>query len=218
MGFPELFNFLNRLQQNNSKEWMDQNRKEYKAVRSFFVSWLDELNNKLATVDPEYFDTPGKKGINRINNNLMFSPNKPIYKDHFAAGLDQRTKQGDFYIEIGLKHNLLAGGFWRPEKSILQSIRGAIDYNGELLCSILEKPSFKKMFGSLYQDHPLKTAPKNFSKDHPHIDLLRHKTFGVEMMLSQKQILDPSYQDICIEVYLEMLPFRRYLRQAVTVE
>ncbi len=218
MGFPELYDFLERLQQNNSKEWMDLNRKEYKEVRAFFVSWLDELNGKLAIIDPEYFDTPGKKGINRINNNLMFAPNKPIYKDHFAAGLDQLTKQGDFYIEIGLKHNLLAGGFWRPEKSILHSIRDAIDYNGEELLAILEKPSFKKMFGSLYHDDPLKTAPKGFSKEHPYIGLLRHKTFGVEMMLSRKQILDPHYQDICIEVYLEMLPFRRYLREAVTVQ
>ncbi|WP_299215877.1 DUF2461 domain-containing protein [uncultured Dokdonia sp.] len=218
MGFPELFNFLERLQLNNTKEWMDLNRKEYQAVRSFFIGWLDELNAKLATVDPEYFDTPGKKAINRINNNLMFAPHKPIYKDHFGAGLDQLTKQGDFYIEMGLKQCLLAGGFWRPEKSILRSIRDAIDYNGDELIAIIEKPSFKKMFGGLYYDDPLKTAPKGFSKEHPYIDLLRRKTFAVEMTLSRKQILDSHYQEYCIEVYLEMLPFRRYLREAVTVQ
>ncbi len=218
MSFPSLFDFLERLQQNNTKEWMDAHRKEYQTIRSFFVSWLDELNTKLATIDSDYFDTPGKKGINRINNNLMFAPNKPIYKDHFAAGLDQLTKQGDFYIEVGLKQCLLAGGFWRPEKSMLRSIRDAIDYNGDELIDILEKPSFKKMFGALYHDDPLKTAPKGFSKDHPYIKLLRHKTFGVEITLSRKQILDPNYQEYCMEVYLEMLPFRRYLREAITVQ
>ncbi|MEP0387466.1 DUF2461 domain-containing protein [Dokdonia sp.] len=218
MGFPDLFDFLGRLQKNNTKEWMDAHRKEYHAHRSFFVSWLDQLNTKLTTVDPAYFDTPGKKGINRINNNLMFAPNKPIYKDHFAAGLDQLTKQGDFYIEVGLKQCLLAGGFWRPEKTLLRSIRDAIDYNGEELAGILEKPSFKKMFGTLYYDDPLKTAPKGFSKEHPYIELLRHKTFGVEIALSRKQVLDPNYQEYCTEVYLEMLPFRRYLREAVTVQ
>ncbi len=218
MGFPELFDFLERLQQNNTKEWMDLHRKEYQAVRSFFVYWLDELNSKLAAIDPDYFDTPGKKSINRINNNLMFVPHKPIYKDHFGAGLDQLTKQGDFYIEVGLKQCLLAGGFWRPEKSILRSIRDAIDYNGEELVAILEKPSFKKLFGGLYHDDPLKTAPKGFSKEHPHIDLLRRKTFAVEVSLSRKRILDPNYQEYCMEVYLEMLPFRRYLREAVSVQ
>jgi uncharacterized protein (TIGR02453 family) len=218
MGFPELFDFLDRLQQNNTKEWMDLNRKEYQTVRSFFVSWLDKLNSKLATVDPDYFDTPGKKSINRINNNLMFAPHKPIYKDHFGAGLDQLIKQGDFYIEVGLKHCILAGGFWRPEKLVLRSIRDAIDYNGEELIAIIEKPSFKSMFGGLYHDDPLKTAPKGFPKDHPHIELLRRKTFAVEMTLSRKQLLDPNYQEFCTEVYLEMLPFRRYLREAATVQ
>lgn len=217
MGFTDLYDFLERLRQNNSKEWMDDHRKEYKAVRTFFVGWLDELNAKLAKVDPLYFDTPGKKGINRINNNLMFYPNKPVYKDHFGAGLDQLTKQGDFYVEIGLKQNLLAGGYWRPEKNTLRSIRDAIDYNGEELRAILEKPSFKKTFNGLYEDNPLKTAPKGFSKEHPQIDLLRHKTFGAETVLQRKQVLDPNFQEYCVEVYLELLPFRRYLRKAVSV-
>lgn len=224
MGFPELFQFLERLQKNNTKEWMDTHRKEYQAVRSFFVSWLDALNARLAQIDSEYFDTPGKKGINRINNNLMFAPHKPVYKDHFAAGLDQRTKQGDFYVEIGLKNCLLAGGYWRPEPKVLTSIRNAIDYNGEELVAILEKPSFKKLFGALYEDISLKTAPKGFSQDHPHIDLLRLKTFGVECTLLpqghtdlRKGMPTAAFTAYIEEVYLEMLPFRRYLRQAATV-
>jgi uncharacterized protein (TIGR02453 family) len=224
MGFPELFHFLERLQKNNSKEWMDAHRKEYQAVRSYFISWLDSLNERLAQIDSEYFDTPGKKGINRINNNLMFAPHKPVYKDHFAAGLDQRTKQGDFYVEIGLKNCLLAGGYWRPEPKVLASIRNAIDYNGEELIAILEKPSFKKMFGSLYEDVSLKTAPKGFSKDHIHIDLLRLKTFGVECSLLPDGHTDirtveslSNFTTYIEEVYLEMLPFRRYLREAASV-
>ncbi len=217
MGFEALYDFLERLQQNNAKEWMDDHRSEYKTVRAFFVSWLDELNIKLAKVDPQYFDTPGKKGINRINNNLMFYPNKPIYKDHFGAGLDQLTKQGDFYIEFGLKQNLLAGGYWRPERKVLKSLREAIDYNGEELLAILEKPSFKKRFGNLYIDNPLKTAPKGYAKDHPYIELLRHKTLGVEVFMSREKVMSPNFQEYCIEVYLELLPFRRYLREAVSV-
>lgn len=217
MGFEGLYSFLERLQKNNAKEWMDAHRKEYKEVRAFFVSWLDALNEQLAQVDPLYFDTPGKKGINRINNNLMFYPNKPVYKDHFGAGLDQLTKQGDFYIEIGLKQNLLAGGYWRAEKNTLKSIREAIDYNGEALQAILDKPSFKTTFGRLYIDNPLKTAPKGYPKDHPYIELLRHKTFGAEVAFDRQQVLDPHFQEYCIEIYLELLPFRRYLREAVSV-
>ena len=109
---------------------MDANRKWYKEVRSDYIAWLDEMNSKLADIDDEYYDTPGKKGINRINNNLMFHPNKPIYKDHFGAGLDKRPNTGDFYVEVGIKRSMFAGGLWRPDSKRLRSVRDAIDYNG----------------------------------------------------------------------------------------
>ncbi|MEL6976743.1 MAG: DUF2461 family protein, partial [Bacteroidota bacterium] len=100
MDFKELIRFLKELQKNNNKEWMDQNRKWYHSVRNDFIHWLDSLNETMADLDDQYYDTPGKKGINRINNNLMFHPNKPVYKDHFGAGLDKAPNSADFYIEI----------------------------------------------------------------------------------------------------------------------
>jgi uncharacterized protein (TIGR02453 family) len=217
MSFYKLYDFLRDLQKNNNKEWMDENRKRYHEVRDWYIDWLNQLDIELGKVDPDYISTDGRKAINRINNNLMFHPNKPIYKDHIGAGLDQKTKQGDFYIEIGLSQNLLAGGFWRPKKEILQSIREAIDYNGEELKAIINKPSFIKTFGGLWEDDKLKTAPKGFSKEHPHIDLLRNKTFAVEVTLSQDQVLADNFEKTIIAVYKEMLPFRRYLREAVSI-
>ncbi len=218
MDFASLFQFLEDLQKNNHKEWMDVNRKRYHAVRNSFVQWLDALDAKLATIDPEYYPTPGKKGINRINNNLLFHPNKPVYKDHFGAGLDQKTKQGDFYIEIGISKSLLAGGYWRPESKILNSIREAIDYNGEELVKILNKKSFKATFRNLYPDNGmLKSAPKGYPANHEYIDLLKHRTFAVIHELNREDVLKDDFTEKVIEVYKEMLPFRRYLRQAVTV-
>lgn len=147
----------------------------------------------------------------------MFHPNKPIYKDHFGAGLDKAPNSADFYIEIGLKHCLLAGGRWRPDSKALRSIRDAIDYNGEELQKILDKPSFKKMFGGLYEDEKLVSSPKGFSNDHPHIELLRNKTFAVEYQLTRANVLSDDFKEKIVKVYKEMLPFRQYLNQAVTV-
>ncbi|WP_109851559.1 DUF2461 domain-containing protein [Aquimarina sp. AU58] len=218
MDFNTLFQFLQDLQANNHKEWMDANRKQYQTIRNSFIQWLDELDGKLAAIDPNYYPTSGKKGINRINNNLLFHPNKPVYKDHFAAGLDQRTKQGDFYIQIGINECELAGGYWRPENKMLASIREAIDYNGEELVKILNKKSFKQTFGGMYLDKDkLKTTPKGYSSDHEYIDLLRHRTFAVIHPLNQEDILKDDFMDKVIAVYKEMLPFRRYFNQAVTV-
>jgi uncharacterized protein (TIGR02453 family) len=217
MSFTKLYSFLEKLQKNNSKEWMDKHRKEYVRVRDFFIGWLDDMNDKLASIDDTYFNTPGKKAINRINNNLMFHPNRPVYKDHFGAGLDQLSKQGDFYIELGINESFLGGGYWHPSTDILKRIRNAIDYNGEELKAILEKPSFKKMFGDMVVDNPLKTAPKGFSTDHEHIDLLRRRSFAVVHYVSREEVLATDFESKVLNIYKEMLPFRRYLNEAITV-
>lgn len=196
---------------------MDVNRKWYKEVRNDYVRWLDKVNVSLASIDDGYYDTPGKKGINRINNNLMFHPNKPIYKDHFGAGFDKRPNTGDFYVEIGIDRSMFAGGLWRPDTQRLRSIRDAIDYDGEELQNILNENNFRKRFGGLYEDEKLKLAPKGFSNNHPHIDLLRNKTFAVATEFPSKEVLKNDFEDFLIQVYQEMLPFRRYLNKAITV-
>jgi len=219
MGFTELYDFLERLQANNNKTWMDANRKEYILVRNWFISWLDEMNEKLAAVDPDYFDTPGKKGINRINNNLMFHPNKPIYKDHFAGGLDQVSKQGDFYVQFGLGESLIASGFYNPGSDVLKKIRAAIDYNGDELMKILNKKRFKELFGGLWGcDRRLTTAPKGYSQDHEFIELLKFKNYAVEYVFSKEEVFSDDFQDKVIMMYQVALPFRRYMYQAVSYE
>lgn len=217
MEFQHLFDFLERLQLNNSKDWMDEHRKEYKHLRQNFVAWLDVLNQELAAIDEDYFNTPGKKAINRINNNLMFFPNKPVYKDHFGAGLDQLSKQGDFYIEIGVGDCFAGGGYWYPSSKILKSIREAIDYNGDEFVSILNTPSFIKEFGSMIASETLKNAPKGFEAAHPHLDLLKRKSFAAGKHLKREAVVSSNYRSNLIETYKILLPFRRYLNQAVTV-
>ncbi|WP_445385371.1 DUF2461 domain-containing protein [Robiginitalea sp. IMCC44478] len=217
MDFKALLAFLEELNQNNSKDWMDRHRSRYKALRHEFIRWLDGLDSELAQMDPDYYPTPGKRGINRINNNLMFHPNKPVYKDHFGAGLDKAPKTADFYIEIGLKGSFLAGGLWRPDPERLNRVRAAIDYDGEVLQAILQKPSFNKMFGSLYKDEMLQGMPKGYPANHPQADLLKQKTFAVVRNLPEEAIFSPDFEKKIFETYFEMLPFRRYLNKALSV-
>lgn len=217
MSFYKLFNFLRELNKNNHKEWMDAHRDEYHEVRDFYIDWLNEMDLKLARVDPGYSPTTGKQAINRINNNLLYHPNKPVYKDHFGAGLDKEKGKGDFYIHIGINESFVAGGIYKPKKQKLDSIRAAIDYNGDEFKKILNKKSFKDTFGGLMEEEKLKTSPKGYSQDHEHIELLRNKSFAVMHSLTQKEIMQDDFQDKLIDIYKEMLPFRKYLNHAVTV-
>ncbi len=189
----------------------------YKQLRSDFVQWLDTTDEALAAIDASYFRTPGKRAISRINNNLMYHPNKPVYKDHFGAVLDKAPGTADFYLEVGIRGSLFAGGFWRPEPSKLKSIRDAIDYEGEELLRVMNNPSFISAFNGLYEDEKLKTAPKGFPADHPHIALLRNRTFAVIQRVSNDSLRESDFRQMVIQAYQQMLPFRRWLNKAVTV-
>ena len=218
MDFKSLLDFLGALNKNNSKTWMDRHRRDYKTLRDDFIRWLDLMDTRLAHVDPDYYPTPGREGINRINNNLLYHPHRPVYKDHFGAGLDKRPGMGDFYIQVGIGESLLAGGIWKPGPAKLKKIRQAIDYDGEVLEKILRNPGFRNMFGGLYEEERLQRMPKGFEADHPFGDLLKHKTFAVVRPLTKKQVLSPGFEDLVVKTYLEMLPFRGYLNNALSVE
>jgi len=217
MSFQKMFGFLNRLEQNNHKDWMDAHREEYHEIRDWYIAWLNELDLKLSVIDSEYTHTTGKQAINRINNNLLFHPNKPVYKDHFGAAVDKVKGEGDFYIHLGINGSFVAGGIYKPKNDILKSIRGAIDYDGEKFNKILNKPTFKKAYGEMMKDDMLKTSPKGYSQDHRFIDLMRYKSFAVTHDLVDDQIFSPDFQNTLISLYKEMLPFRRYLNHALTV-
>jgi len=175
--FKEIYDFLERLQAHNQKEWMDEHRDEYHHCKDLFSQWLIQLASKLKKVDPDFLTPVGKPHIFWINNNLVFHPDRPTYKDHFSGELDEGENKSFFYLHFGLSETFVAGGFYRPDRDTLEKIRKAIDYDGERLKEIVNKASFVDTFGPFEDEEALKTSPKGYSKDHRHIDLLRFKNF-----------------------------------------
>jgi len=220
MNFRKLFDFLRDLnaEGNNNKTWMDEHRSLYEEIRDDYIHFLDELNQELKLIHPDYKDTPGRKAINRINNNKVFHPNKPTYKDHFGAGLDSGKQHTDFYIHIGINGSFVAGGFYHAPNDILKKIRDAIDYNGDKFLAILEDDQFSNYYGELMDEDKLKTSPKGYSSDHKHIKLLRNKSFAVSHDLTQKEIISNNFKEELVKAYKILLPFRHYLNKAVAFE
>jgi uncharacterized protein (TIGR02453 family) len=213
--FSKLFDFLDSLHKNNSKEWMDAHRGEYHAIRDGYRSWLDELNERLIKIDPGYINTEGRRAIHRINNNLMFHPDKPVYKDHIGASMDRVKGKSDFYIHLGRNECFIAGGYFHPPSYVVHAVRDAIDYDGEVFNKIITDGDFKKYFGALYAEDALKTSPKGYSPDHPHIELLRLKSYAAEHYLTEKEVIAPGFMDKVVRLYQVLMPFRNYLNRAV---
>ena len=218
MSFKDLFEFLDELNEHNHKDWMDENRKTYQEVKSFFKGWTTDLCHKLKELNPSFRTDPYKPKIFRINHNRMYNPNLPVYKDHFATELDSMNGTSFFYLEFGVKESLIAGGFYRPEKEILSKIRQAIDYDGEGLKQIANGLPFKEKFGVLEDEEMLKTMPRGYDKDHPHADLLRFRNFVVAHYPTRKKCFQPDFLQQVVELYREMIPFREYLDRAAAFD
>ena len=143
MNKKKIYDFLRDLTANNSKEWMDANRKRYTEAKEIWLSEIEQILMRLSAHDPAFEKIKPKDTIMRINTNRRFQPNKPIYKDNFAFS-PSSMEEASFYIHLSPQESFIGGGYYRPESAILQKIRAAIDYNGDELKRIVSTPEFKK--------------------------------------------------------------------------
>ncbi|GAA0871058.1 DUF2461 domain-containing protein [Gangjinia marincola] len=211
-----IFRFLRDLQNNNTKEWMDAHRDRYETAKERWLVEIEKILKRLGQHDPQFEQIDPKEANERINNNLLYHPEKPTYKDHFGCEPTSVKKQGAIYISVGPQSSFIGGGMHNPEKETLDKVRKAIDQNGEELQAIIESEDIQEYFGGLTPDEKkLKTAPQNYAKDHEHIELLRRKNFTVMKKLTEDEITDDQFIDRVEEAYLKMKPLNDFLTKAM---
>jgi len=216
MKRKEVFVFLEALASHNSKEWMDANRAWYHEVKSLLVEVFDPILDELKRMDPRIVQPNARRAFNRINNNLMFQPERPVYKDHFGLGFGYGKGWADFYIQLGAHDCLIAGGLWHPPADKLKNLRSEIDYEGARLQQILSADNFQKFH--VFSEDMLKNAPKGYSKDHPHIELLKMKSMAVWMDLTRQDFLSPGFEKMVIDAYQDIVPLLDFINVAISIE
>lgn len=215
-----VLNFLKNLSNNNSKEWMDANRSDYQKAKGIWLNIISNILKQLSKHDEQFNLVEPKDTIFRINNNRRFQPDKPIYKDFFSCSPNGKLKlKSMLYISIGVSESFIGGGLWRPEKETLEKVRAGIDYDGEKLKAIVESKDFVDFYGGLgHDDQKLKSAPQNYDKDNPNIELLRFKNLVAIKPLTEDDFLSDNFIKLVEEAYLKLKPFSDYLYQAMSVE
>ena len=117
----DVLSFLKKLQQNNTRDWFDAHKSEFKALESGVKQFYAQLFEQLNVVDS--IDT---FKIFRIYRDVRFSKNKLPYKTHFGGSF-HRTKpelRGGYYLHIAPQNeSFIATGFWDPSKEDLFRIR-----------------------------------------------------------------------------------------------
>lgn len=210
--------FLADLHQNNNRDWFEANRKRYEAAKKDVEAMVNQLLPKVAEFDASLRGLEAKAVMFRIFKDVRFSKDKAPYKTNMGAwmaGGGKNTTNAGYYLHVepGGK-SFLAGGSYMPPANILKSIRDAIDYDHEGLREILAAPAFVKLFGKL-EGETLRTAPKGYDKDHPAIDLLRHKSLVVSHKIDDKALTSPSFVEKTVGIYKEMYPLLTFLNRAI---
>lgn len=211
---PETFEFLNQLKANNSKDWMDANRKWYQSMRDGLVDYANTLQQSFAEVYPMHVMDP-KKYLSRINNNRRFHPDKPPYKTHFALMVKRRGPGlSDYYLHIEPDNVFIGVGLYHPPRELLNALRDLIAVRGKDLQAIEQESSFKKVYGS-FQGEKLKKAPKGFDIDHPYIELLRHKDLVIMKNLKPESLFTEKGLEEIKEAFQAALPFMDFIDEAI---
>lgn len=210
--------FLRALKKNNDREWFLKNKPEYLEAKQNFEDFVGGVLDKIIDFEPIMKGLEVKSCVYRINRDIRFSNDKSPYKTHLGAFMVRGGKQnGDryagyyFHIEPG-NNSMIAGGAYMPPAEWLAKIREKIDDDGDKLVKILKKKEFSSLFGEL-EGEKLKTTPKGYPKDHPHIDLLRLKSFLVVKMFKDSEVTSPGCFDNVVKACRLMKPLNDYLNE-----
>ncbi len=160
-GWPaEAVEFYQGLEADNSKVYWQAHRSGYDdLVRRPMVQLLAELGTEF-----------GEGRIFRPYRDVRFSADKSPYKTAIAA-----TLAGGGYVQFSADGLAAARGMYSLAPDQLERYRRAVgdDPSGEQLVAIVA--GVRRAGIDVTGHGMLKTAPRGWPKDHPRVDLLRHK-------------------------------------------
>ena len=216
----EFLEFFKELARNNHKEWFNDHRKRYhEFVREPMKAFVAHMRMRLAEWDPEIEHMDLKNALFRINNDIRFSKDKPLYKIHMAAfiskGGRKEMHRPGFYMQLGPDAPFIAGGSYMPSKEDLLSIRRTIAKEPEQFYSIIRENPFRDILGGLGPSKVNKRLPKDLqsmAKNHP---VLLNKQFYYSKEYNPNLILREDFDEYLLTHYKMAEPFRKYLKAAV---
>jgi uncharacterized protein (TIGR02453 family) len=158
--------FYRRLEVDNSRPFFAANKAVFETeVRAPFEA-LSEL------VADEF----GPLKVFRPQRDIRFSKDKTPYKTRcYAVG--EGAGGTHYYVEVSADGLSAGAGYWMMANDQLGRYRAAVDdeVTGDELAAAVAEVRGEKL---RIEGHALKTAPRGYPRDHPRIELLRHKSLA----------------------------------------
>ncbi|MEV6344202.1 DUF2461 domain-containing protein [Actinoplanes sp. NPDC051851] len=199
-GWPvEALEFYEGLAADNSKTYWTAHLEFYESrVRGPMLELLTAL-------EPEF--GPGK--IFRPYRDVRFSKDKSPYKTHLGAWIESGC-----YVQLSADGLAAGSGLYQMSPEQLDRYRTAIlnDLTGPELSVVIA--DIEKAGIAVHGHGSLKTAPRGYPKDHPRVELLRHKGLTTWKEWPPAEWLGtPRAQTEILEFLRASLPLRDWLDQ-----
>lgn len=192
---PEALKFLRALAKHNDREWFTPRKAEYEAlVKEPMLAAVRKITDAMLDFAPQHV-RPAEKSLFRIYRDTRFSNDKRPYKTHVAAwwshqGLEKTSGAG-YYFSVSAKEVVIAAGAYMPEKEQLAAIRHWLLDNHASFRKLLARPAIKKAFTE-FEGNALTRPPKGFPCEHPGLDLVKCRQWGLAATLLAETALDPK--------------------------
>jgi uncharacterized protein (TIGR02453 family) len=205
----EAITFLRGLKKNNDREWFNARKPIYeRELKEPMLAVIRRITDAMLDFAPGHVRPP-EKSLFRIYRDTRFSNDKRPYKTHVAAwwthnGI-QKTSGAGYYLQVSPDGVVIAGGAYMPEKEQLAAIRHwLLDHHKEFR-KLLNRPAVKVAF-SLFEGNALTRPPKGFPADHPAMDLIRCRQWGLSADVPVEEALKPKFSDIVIRHFRLIAP------------
>lgn len=205
-GFPGIpvaaLDFYDDLEMDNSRTLWQEHRQVYEeSVKAPMAALLDSLA-------PEFGD--GK--LFRPHRDVRFSKDKSPYKTHQGAFIATGPSAGH-YVQVDAAGAMVAAGWYAADAPTLAAIRHHIDADGQRLADLLARLGAA---GWEVGGDRLVTRPRGWSADHPHIELLRHKTLTVRKRYDNDPITEtPRFAEVVAQDWRDSRPVLDWLTEAL---
>ena len=93
MDAKRILTFLRQLMANNNREWFQEHKKEYEAIRADFEQGVQQALERIATFDASIAHLKVKDCTYRFYRDTRFSNDKSPYKNHLGAYIAAHGKK-----------------------------------------------------------------------------------------------------------------------------
>ncbi|HEY0785318.1 MAG TPA: DUF2461 domain-containing protein [Acidobacteriaceae bacterium] len=212
----EAMTFLRGLARHNERAWFDERKPVYeRALKAPMLEVIAEINQAMAGFAPEHVRPP-QRAMMRIYRDTRFAKEKIPYKTHLAAwwartGLEKTSGAG-YYLQVSPSQVLVAAGCYMPQKDQLLAIRRYLLAHHEELRALLADRRLTR-FAEGFDGLKLTRAPKGFPAEHPAMDLIVCRQWGVSSTLGAEVALDAKLVKQVVERFRAMTPLVEFLNR-----